>query len=187
MEIDASSHSDTSSVASLGDVREIPDNDEDDTQSHASLSSSASNHSQEDKEEEPYIDDSIAVYEHNHPVYTVAAHPTYPYIFASGGGDDKAFVWNTKNPQESRKCVAEHTDSVIQVAFQKYSAPNTTENNSVMLASAGMDGKIIIVNVTIIQDAATQAEEIQIQPLHILDAGEEVTVTQNPRTYGGDD
>lgn len=49
-------------------------------------------------------------------VLSVAVHPTNADLFASGGCDDKAYVWDAKTG-EALYALEDHKDSVIAVAF----------------------------------------------------------------------
>ena len=51
-------------------------------------------------------------------VYAVAINPANPAMAASGGGDDKAFVWDLSSNLETPAATLQgHTDSVTKVAF----------------------------------------------------------------------
>lgn len=93
------------------------------------------NESQLSTSEEVYIDDSAGGFtEHAGPIYAVAINPTNPTIIASGGGDDKAFLWN-KEDGSVIHCLEGHSDSVAALAFSydgKY------------LATGGLDGAVKI-------------------------------------------
>jgi WD40 repeat protein len=73
------------------------------------------------------------------PVYAVACHPKVPYLSASGGGNDKAYLWRNDTGDQLFE-LAGHTDSVTCVAFSA---------DGQYVASGGMDGKI---NVWKVQD-----------------------------------
>ncbi|KAI9595074.1 WD40-repeat-containing domain protein [Syncephalis fuscata] len=86
-----------------------------------------------DEDMEEFKDDSVqGFFAHKEPVYCVAAHPTEPYLFATGGGDDKAYLWRA-DTGETLVELSGHTDSVTSIAF---SADGT------YLATGGMDGKV---------------------------------------------
>jgi ribosome assembly protein SQT1 len=71
--------------------------------------------------------DAISGFEHGAPIFATAA---FSNIVASGGGDDKAFIWDA-NTGQLIKQFAQHGDSVASLAFSfdgKY------------VASGGMDG-----------------------------------------------
>lgn len=78
-------------------------------------------------------DDSVqGFFDHREPVYAVAMHPKDNNIIASGGGDDKSYLWRADNGEKLFE-LAGHTDSVTAVAF-------SVEGDYV--ASAGMDGRV---------------------------------------------
>lgn len=87
--------------------------------------------------QEDLMDDSIHAFEgHTEPVYAVAWSPTGSDVVASGGGDDRAFVWQVGEDayMETQGATFEltgHTDSVIALAFS---------SDGTLLASGGMDG-----------------------------------------------
>jgi len=71
--------------------------------------------------------DAISGFEHGAPVFATAA---FSNIVASGGGDDRAYIWDA-NSGQLLKQFAQHGDSVASLAFSfdgKY------------VASGGMDG-----------------------------------------------
>jgi WD40 repeat protein len=47
-------------------------------------------------------------------VYCVAVHGN---LVCTGGGDDKAYVWNIDNPADIKFTIDGHTDTVFDVAF----------------------------------------------------------------------
>eukprot|EP01125_Pyxidicula_operculata_P001562 TRINITY_DN11414_c0_g1_i1.p1 TRINITY_DN11414_c0_g1~~TRINITY_DN11414_c0_g1_i1.p1 ORF type:complete len:413 (+),score=97.53 TRINITY_DN11414_c0_g1_i1:42-1280(+) len=53
---------------------------------------------------------------HTDTVYSVAAHPTDPLIFATSGGDDLAYIWSM-NSDTPLRTLKGHTDSVVKVDF----------------------------------------------------------------------
>jgi len=88
-----------------------------------------------DEDEEIIVDDSIqGFFLHTSPIYSVDLHDT---IAATGGGDDLGYLWDITNGEMISKLEG-HTDSVTSVAFSK---------DGVYLATAGMDGQILIWNV----------------------------------------
>jgi ribosome assembly protein SQT1 len=62
----------------------------------------------------------------------VAAHPSEPYLFATGGGDDKAYLWRADTGETLVK-LENHTDSVTSIAFN---------HDGQYLATGGMDGRV---------------------------------------------
>ncbi|KAJ3093068.1 hypothetical protein HK102_010973 [Quaeritorhiza haematococci] len=80
-----------------------------------------------------FVDDSVqGFFDHREPVYAVDIHPTQQHVVATGGGDDKAYLWRLDSGQKMYELQA-HTDSVIDVAFSY---------DGMYVASGGMDGKI---------------------------------------------
>jgi len=69
-------------------------------------------------------------------VYSVHVNPTNPSMAVSGGGDDKAYVWNTSSGQQLY-AVEGHTDTVNNVAFS---------HDGSMFAVGSMDGTITVHN-----------------------------------------
>ena len=71
-------------------------------------------------------------------------HPINNNIIASGGGDDKAFLWNMSNatPQAIAESAIElhaHADSVSCIAFS-----NPKNGHCSFVATGGLDGKVYI-------------------------------------------
>ncbi|RKP26065.1 WD40-repeat-containing domain protein [Syncephalis pseudoplumigaleata] len=96
----------------------------------------------DDTQMEEFKDDSVqGFFAHQEPVYCVAAHPTDPTLFATGGGDDKAYLWRA-DTGETVTTLERHTDSVTSIAFS---------HDGLYLATGGMDGKV---NVWQVGDAA---------------------------------
>ncbi|KAL0078121.1 WD40-repeat-containing domain protein [Phycomyces blakesleeanus] len=78
-------------------------------------------------------DDSVqGFFDHGEPVYAVAIHPKDGTIVASGGGDDKGYLWRSDTGEKVFELDG-HTDSVTAVAFSV---------DGDYVASAGMDGKV---------------------------------------------
>lgn len=81
-------------------------------------------------------DDSIKKLEHHQgAVYSIAISPVNPLIIASGGGDDKAFLWNLSSPSPVPVALDGHTDSVNKLAFN---------HDGSLLASGGLDAVVKI-------------------------------------------
>ena len=111
--------------------------------------------------QEDYEDDSIHAFEaHSAGVYAVAWSPVSEDLVATGGGDDRAFIWRVGEDAflENQGHAIElsgHTDTVSSLSF---SADGT------MLASGGMDGCCRIWNSTdgkLIQCLEGPAEAIE--------------------------
>ncbi|KAI9205088.1 WD40-repeat-containing domain protein [Polychytrium aggregatum] len=85
------------------------------------------------------VDDSIqGFFDHKEPVYTVALHPTQEHIVATGGGDDKSYLWRLDNGEKMFD-LGVHSDTVAAVAFSFDGA---------FIASGGMDGKVFVFKVS---------------------------------------
>ena len=69
-------------------------------------------------------------------VYAVDLHPQLQDRAASGGGDDKAFVWSVRDGTRIYE-TKQHSDSVLSVKFSP---------DGQYLATAGMDGVVHISN-----------------------------------------
>ncbi|KAL3678393.1 hypothetical protein R1sor_021349 [Riccia sorocarpa] len=89
----------------------------------------------DDEEDEDKTDDSDHTFTgHTDSIYCVAISPGDLGLVASGGGDEVGYLWRVgvaEDPQPLRG----HKDSVVQLAFN---------NDGSLLASAGLDGVIII-------------------------------------------
>jgi ribosome assembly protein SQT1 len=59
--------------------------------------------------------------EHNDHVYCVTQHPTKPSIFLSGGGDDRALVWDINDSEKDKNTLVEikegFKDSIEYIKF----------------------------------------------------------------------
>jgi WD40 repeat protein len=98
----------------------------------------------EDMEDQISDDSSLVFLAHGEPVYSVASNPDNDDIVCTGGGDDVAFVWNTKTGEVIWE-LPKHDDSVVSVAFSfdgKY------------IASASMDG---LINVCCMYDGSLKS------------------------------
>jgi ribosome assembly protein SQT1 len=88
-------------------------------------------------EEEEVVDSPqlhVRFASHQDSVYGVANHPTQEGLILSGGGDDKAYLWNAVDGAPIAE-LAGHTDSIIAVAF-------STDGS--LCATGGMDGSVKI-------------------------------------------
>ncbi|RPB13616.1 WD40 repeat-like protein [Morchella conica CCBAS932] len=98
-------------------------------------------------EELEITNDSKAYFDkHSDSIFSIAAHPSDPSIFLTGGGDDVAYIWtpdmpaNTEDanitPRESKTIVrlSGHKDSVTAAAF--------TNPDGAYAVTGGLDGKI---------------------------------------------
>ncbi|KAJ1551486.1 hypothetical protein HK096_010207 [Nowakowskiella sp. JEL0078] len=85
-----------------------------------------------------YIDDSILEFsEHHESVYAVAIHPNNQLVL-SGGGDDKAYLWNIETGETLFEITA-HSDSIVSVGFS---------TDGQYGATGGMDGKVVVFKTT---------------------------------------
>ena len=95
--------------------------------------------------QEDLVDDSIHCFEgHSAGVYAVAWSPTSPDLVATGGSDDRAFIWRVGEDayMETQGAVLElagHTDTVCALAFS---------SDGTLLASGGMDCCVRVWNPT---------------------------------------
>jgi len=87
----------------------------------------------------PSVEDMSAATFSGHvgnPVYCVAAHPTEPSCFLTGGGDDRAYLWRCAAGSAAPAAAVElagHGDSVSAVAFSF---------DGVLCATGGYDGLV---------------------------------------------
>ena len=140
-------------VAQLSFPTDLDALSDDDTQLHQAP--------EYDPMEDPnYVDDSIHAFGgHSESVFAVAFDPRSPDTVATGGGDDRAFVWRVgedafiENQGEVFE-LAGHTDTVTSVQF--------SSTDSRLLATGAMDGTVRIWNR---KDAFKQ--------LHVLDGPSE--------------
>ncbi|XP_073316957.1 uncharacterized protein [Primulina huaijiensis] len=85
--------------------------------------------------EEDVVDDSIHIFTgHTGELYTAACSPTDPTLVATGGGDDKGFLWKI-NQGDWSFALEGHQDSVSCLAFSL---------DGKLLASGGLDGVVKI-------------------------------------------
>lgn len=98
---------------------------------------------QDEPMQEELIDHSIHCFEgHIDAVYSVAWSPTVPALVATGGSDDKTFLWRVGEDayMETQGAVHEllgHTDTIGVISFS---------HDGSMLATGGMDGRVKIWN-----------------------------------------
>lgn len=94
---------------------------------------------------EPAPDESVVQWRgHGAPVYALAVSPTEPGLVASGGGDDRAFLWDVRVGSAapaapaagpSHRELLGHRDTVNALAFS---------HDGAYLATAGLDGIVAI-------------------------------------------
>ncbi|XP_061392540.1 angio-associated migratory cell protein [Musca vetustissima] len=89
---------------------------------------------EEDERKSPVQDDAVYTFQqHSAPVFACALHPQND-LCATGGEDDKVFVWN-RNTGEVIHEITEHKDTVIEVHFN---------HDGTYLASGDMAGEIFL-------------------------------------------
>ena len=72
---------------------------------------------QNDSDMVELVDDSIqGFFEHKAPVYTVSINPADESMVASGGGDDKVYIWDSKTGALLHQ-ISDFADSVSQIIF----------------------------------------------------------------------
>ncbi|XP_013110464.2 angio-associated migratory cell protein [Stomoxys calcitrans] len=90
--------------------------------------------SDDEARKSPVQDDAIYTFQqHSAPVFACAFHPQN-YLCATGGEDDKVFVWNRNNGEVVHE-ISEHKDTVIEVQFN---------HDGTYLASGDMAGEIFL-------------------------------------------
>jgi WD40 repeat protein len=116
-----------------------------------------------DQDEADIVDDSVQVFtlHGKDPVYSVAVSHTGEVV-ASGGGDDRTFVWDAS--VQGSSLVATHTDSVVSVAFSA---------DDEWIASGGMDGVVYCVNIKTkqkytLEGPGSEIEWIAWHPKHLV-------------------
>ncbi len=78
-------------------------------------------------------DDSVqGFFDHTDSVFAVSINPRDANIVATGGADDRAFLWDLRNGDRIAE-LAGHDDSVADVAFNF---------DGSLLATSGLDGKV---------------------------------------------
>ncbi|SAM04289.1 hypothetical protein [Absidia glauca] len=124
---------DSEEVVDLGEGEPMEESDDDDMEEENPLEGYDVRQSETDENLLELADDSVqGFFDHREPVYAVAMHPKDNNIIASGGGDDKSYLWRADNGEKLFELTG-HTDSVTAVAF-------SVEGDYV--ASAGMDGRV---------------------------------------------
>lgn len=98
-------------------------------------SSSGSN--DDEKVDEDIVDLSLRKFvAHNGEIYSVAFNKVNPNMFASGGGDDCAMVWDLSSPSVDPVHVLKgHTDSVSHLSFS---------SDGKLLSTCGLDAVLKI-------------------------------------------
>lgn len=93
------------------------------------------NRRSEPDENSSSLDDAIHTFEgHEDTLFAVACSPVDATWVASGGGDDKAFMWRIGHATPFFELKG-HTDSVVALSFS---------NDGLLLASGGLDGVVRI-------------------------------------------
>lgn len=87
---------------------------------------------------EPPPDESAVQWRsHSAAVYAVAASPAQPQLLATGGGDDRAFLWDAGTGAVHKELLG-HRDTVNALGFS---------HDGQYLATAGLDGVVAVWNV----------------------------------------
>ncbi|CAM8891639.1 unnamed protein product [Rhodiola kirilowii] len=112
------------------DDEELPDADEDEEEGGFD---GAGGRFGDDDDDEDDDDDSMHTFTgHSGELYTVVCSPTDPSLVATGGGDDKCFLWKIGQGDWAFELLG-HGDSVSTLAFS---------NDGLLLASGSLDGVI---------------------------------------------
>eukprot|EP00002_Diphylleia_rotans_P032307 TRINITY_DN6776_c0_g1_i2.p1 TRINITY_DN6776_c0_g1~~TRINITY_DN6776_c0_g1_i2.p1 ORF type:complete len:414 (-),score=89.57 TRINITY_DN6776_c0_g1_i2:1677-2918(-) len=108
-----------------------------------------------------YVDDSSMKFTgHTDSVYSVSCHPTRPDLVMTGGGDDKAYLWNRTDGSIVYEW-AGHTDTVLCTAFNADGSYAVT---------GSMDGTVRVYNpangqhVTTLEGPSDSIEWVEFHP-----------------------
>jgi ribosome assembly protein SQT1 len=89
----------------------------------------------EEGDDEEFEDDSVqGFFSHTDSVFTVSINRSRPELVLTGGGDNKAYLWNQTNG-ETVKELGGHEDSVVASGFNF---------NGTLMATGGMEGVVKI-------------------------------------------
>lgn len=122
--------------------------------------------SDDEAEEFELINDSQAYFDkHSDSIFSIAAHPTNPTLFLTGGGDDVAYIWTPDipaNPDDANiipresKIVARlagHKDSVTAAGF--------TNPDGKYAVTGGLDGKLQLFDQGLNWKKIAEAQEVE--------------------------
>jgi len=113
---------------------------------------------QDEEMDETPADDSIQAFlSHTDSVYCLSAHPTSPSLVISGGGDDRAFIWDITSGSVLHELKG-HDESVVHTGF------NTDGN---LAATADINGNVKVWEVS--SGRLVQALEGPSQEIGFLD------------------
>eukprot|EP00899_Mesostigma_viride_P004216 jgi/Mesvir1/13796/Mv15957-RA.1 len=90
----------------------------------------------------PEVEDnaSLTFRGHSGSVFCCAVHPTQTSVIASGGADDKAYLWSAADAAAPSRQLAGHADSVVSLAFSR---------DGKYLATGGLDGVVVVWDVAL--------------------------------------
>lgn len=123
-------------------------------------------HYDAEAEEVELINDSQAYFDkHSDSIFSIAAHPTNPTLFLTGGGDDIAYIWTPDipaslddaniTPRESKTVarLAGHKDSVTAASF--------TNPDGRYAITGGLDGKLQLFDQELDWKKIAEAQEVE--------------------------
>mmetsp|Transcript_28709 Transcript_28709/g.72173 ORF Transcript_28709/g.72173 Transcript_28709/m.72173 type:complete len:419 (-) Transcript_28709:31-1287(-) len=141
MDVEPPAFLDPSEVGEEVDIEDAgPGDDDDDDDDDAEDAATRSEGGEDDdSDEDPMIeieDDSVqGFFDHTDSVYCVALNPAFDDIVCTGGGDDRAFLWDRTSGDCAYELKGAHNESVAAVCFNF---------DGSMCATASLDGQVSV-------------------------------------------